>query len=406
MKVSELFEAKAPSLEDVANATYAAFRNSPMASHAHQRHPPSTEGAMWDNGMMFEFRDWGQWQMPEGVEDDGDYDWEVPTEKTRDAASKLRASAEKLYPGFDFEVDFGEKNWLMVNIRAKKLNEGVDEVAPAVKVEKVGDDSYKLSVDGTAGDPVALLKKIAWYMHGKTRTFTLTSKSGGKIDPYNFKSNGLIVKGAKEAIDDSIALCSKAFMNGKKQEAKHKAAAPERKKEAAKYSAIQQKKRMDAAAAKWGKGTYQRVKIRQVDGDDGYQYNVFVDGRSIMNGLTRSSAEYEADRQRDKIAQKEKLGKYASVKEGLTESFKVHDLSHLEGREAYDETQTNDAIKDGDVLDLGKGRVGILHKAWPIMVSGSPAGTHFHTIDTSWDKFEGGKYKAAAEKAREIAKKK
>lgn len=46
---------------------------------------------------------------------------------------------------------------------------------------------------------------------------------------------------------------------------------------------------------------------------------------------------------------------------------KIHDLSDLNLDEAYDETQTNDEIQDGDFLILGCG-VAYMQKAWPFMV--------------------------------------
>jgi hypothetical protein len=75
-------------------------------------------------------------------------------------------------------------------------------------------------------------------------------------------------------------------------------------------SSAEQKKKKEDLETRYGKGTPARVKIRQVGGDDGYQYNVFVDGRSIMRGLTRLSAMHERTRAMDDIARKEHLGKY------------------------------------------------------------------------------------------------
>ena len=80
----------------------------------------------------------------------------------------------------------------------------------------------------------------------------------------------------------------------------------------------------------------------------------------------------------------------------------VHDLSGMSGRELYDETQTNDAIHDGDVLVTNTG-VGIMVEAWPVIVAGDIEGFHKLKDGTSWDEFEGGMYAESARKAMEVS---
>lgn len=83
--------------------------------------------------------------------------------------------------------------------------------------------------------------------------------------------------------------------------------------------------------------------------------------------------------------------------------MQVHDLSHLSGEDAYDKTQSDDEIKDGDIIRMGNGNVAILVKAWPVSVTGYIA--DFHTLTGDWEIFEGGKYAAAYHAAiRESAK--
>ena len=67
--------------------------------------------------------------------------------------------------------------------------------------------------------------------------------------------------------------------------------------------------------------------------------------------------------------------------------IQVHDFTGWKPRDVYDRTQTDDAIKDGDVLNLGNGNVAILVKAWPTIVVGDieqfhrlKAGTSFETL--------------------------
>ncbi len=57
-------------------------------------------------------------------------------------------------------------------------------------------------------------------------------------------------------------------------------------------------------------------------------------------------------------------------------SNRAHTMHGMSGQEAYAETQTNPDIKDGDILDLGYGNVGILVKAWPVVVAGQIEGFH------------------------------
>lgn len=92
-----------------------------------------------------------------------------------------------------------------------------------------------------------------------------------------------------------------------------------------------------------------------------------------------------------------------------TRPVKVHDFSkeYAEGGSAaYDRTQTDDSIKDGDVLHLGGDKTGILVGAWPVEVTGkisAEIGFHKKKDSTSWDDFDDGKYKASIAKAHEIA---
>jgi hypothetical protein len=80
---------------------------------------------------------------------------------------------------------------------------------------------------------------------------------------------------------------------------------------------------------------------------------------------------------------------------------KIHRFEDSE--EAYNESQSSESVKDGDILATPD-MVGVLVKAWPVAVVG-PRG-EFHTLKAglSWDEFEGGKYAKSAEKAREYAK--
>lgn len=71
-------------------------------------------------GATVSIRDWGQWQVPEGEEDDGDYDWEEMTPKSSAALKALVDGVAKQFPGFTFSPQTGEKNYLYVYIKPKK----------------------------------------------------------------------------------------------------------------------------------------------------------------------------------------------------------------------------------------------------------------------------------------------
>jgi hypothetical protein len=90
---------------------------------------------------------------------------------------------------------------------------------------------------------------------------------------------------------------------------------------------------------------------------------------------------------------------------------KVHDFTHIHEphtSNAYDETQTNDDIKDGDVFHLGGDKTGVMVQAWPVEVTGNHnKESGFHTLGNgkTWDTLDDGKYKKSAELAHATAKK-
>lgn len=72
------------------------------------------------NGVEVEARHWGQWQVPPGEEDDGDYDWE---ELTPDSSKKLKTFVDglnKKHKDLNITASVGEKNWIVIHIATKK----------------------------------------------------------------------------------------------------------------------------------------------------------------------------------------------------------------------------------------------------------------------------------------------
>lgn len=114
MKLIEI--AQVPTLEYVTQIARDSFKSSRMCPRWAQVDQPQLTG----NGMSFGIRDWGQWEMPEGEEDDGDYDFKVPTQETDQAAFKIIQGLRQQFPMFDFHYGSGEKNWIDIQIYPKK----------------------------------------------------------------------------------------------------------------------------------------------------------------------------------------------------------------------------------------------------------------------------------------------
>lgn len=73
--------------------------------------------------------------------------------------------------------------------------------------------------------------------------------------------------------------------------------------------------------------------------------------------------------------------------------------------EAYDASQTSDAIRDGDILVVEAERVvGILVAAWPTAVTIAHGEFHQLGDQTSWADLEGGRYLDSATEATRLAK--
>lgn len=83
---------------------------------------------------------------------------------------------------------------------------------------------------------------------------------------------------------------------------------------------------------------------------------------------------------------------------------KVHHLTNLTGSDLYDRTQTDNSIKDGDVIHSKNG-VGIMHQAWPVHHSGNESAFHRLKPGYSHETFDNGKYAASAKLANSIAMK-
>jgi hypothetical protein len=85
--------------------------------------------------------------------------------------------------------------------------------------------------------------------------------------------------------------------------------------------------------------------------------------------------------------------------------MKIHFGFRTSG-EAYDASQTQEEISDGDILVVDNGRVAILVAAWPTQLSDEPKGGEFHRLQVaeSWEHLDRGRYAESAKVARMIRK--
>lgn len=74
----------------------------------------------------------------------------------------------------------------------------------------------------------------------------------------------------------------------------------------------------------------------------------------------------------------------------------VHNLGKASTGEAYDQTQWDDNIKDGDVIVCNEGKsVAILVEAWPAIVKGERGEFHGFEEGVTWETLDEGKYAEA-----------
>lgn len=116
MKLSDLVKENIESpIEDAAQYALTIMKNARESARGAQIDPPEQSFG----GLTFGIRHWGQWEMPEGEEDDGDYDWEMLSEASARKLDEYLAMCEKNYPKFKFTPNTGEKNWIYISVRPK-----------------------------------------------------------------------------------------------------------------------------------------------------------------------------------------------------------------------------------------------------------------------------------------------
>lgn len=222
-------------------------------------------------------------------------------------------------------------------MKMQELYEGV--IAPPVQatmadvhIEDVGEDGWvKVSVKDTKGPMISLIRSIGWKAEHehfnpfsfkkdkveKPKNFEVKTKSGLPFKYDKFQANAILIKPTDREMLLKLIMKEIGQFNSEQRKAvKKKETAPERKKAAAKVSAAQYKIKQDELKKKYGKAV-DMVRYKQIDGDDGYQYNILVKRPngwvSIMNGLTQREADYHKKIEMEAIAKKNGWGQYAKA---------------------------------------------------------------------------------------------
>lgn len=133
-----------------------------------------------------------------------------------------------------------------------------------------------------------------------------------KVGWDRFKPAGLVFR-FDESIPENTAMASvRAILDAFKARAekyaakreKHKAGAPERAKAAAASYRVGYQKDRQALYDKYGKSNVLSVTARQIGGDDGYQWNVLINNRPMVNGLTQSQVPHYKQQAYDMLLKK------------------------------------------------------------------------------------------------------
>lgn len=64
-------------------------------------------------------RHWGEWDLPEGEEDEEDYDWEILTRESSNKLKKFIDELNKKHRKYKFQHRVEEKNYVEIDIMKK-----------------------------------------------------------------------------------------------------------------------------------------------------------------------------------------------------------------------------------------------------------------------------------------------
>jgi hypothetical protein len=72
------------------------------------------------DGAIIDFRNWGQWELPQGCCGEEDYDWWVLSQESHKELSQFVESLRSAYSGFEIEYNTEEKNWISLYVKEIK----------------------------------------------------------------------------------------------------------------------------------------------------------------------------------------------------------------------------------------------------------------------------------------------
>lgn len=220
----------------------------------------------------------------------------------------------------------------------KYLNEAV--VNPEFKIEGSDDGSVIISTKATSGEPVSIIRDIAWHcgqgLKGYSKFMfdydyeekdedpldtkrifkeldfgkTASGKDITKINPTSFKASKIIlgfkkhdkkwVEDAAKTLIDSVKRYDEE-QKKEKQKQKDIENSPEWKESEKKYNREKAAERKAALAKIAPPAITKRVTARKYEGDDMYSWAVFIDGKPFVTGLGQTEVPYYKKRAYEKL---------------------------------------------------------------------------------------------------------
>jgi hypothetical protein len=198
--------------------------------------------------------------------------------------------------------------------------------ASAINVEMDG-DKVKLSIDTKVGPLMSLFIETIYYIARKTK-FKYVNVKGVEPDIYRSRPQKIWFKTSDiETIKGLISKKREKNREMEKDDHERLQNALADRKTANKASAELQKQRKEELYKRYGKEIVDRVKIKPMshEGDDGYQWALFVDGRRKKSGLTQYRAQGEQRMMWDWLLKWSKM----------TPEEQLDHISAVRGMEAY-----------------------------------------------------------------------
>lgn len=168
------------------------------------------------------------------------------------------------------------------------------ETADDIQITDLGDGRVMISVKAKTGPLLSIINSTAFIASRAKKK--LQNSLGKTITTVStFRSNKLIITATKDEAEQYLAKAKKDHKEWDDRKAQRTADKndPVKKKEANKFNYEMQKRRKQELYDRYGKDIVERVKIKSlthIDGDDGYQWSLWVDGRRQQSGMTYDQA--------------------------------------------------------------------------------------------------------------------